>query len=445
MSYLPDFNFNSRIPLDRSYFISQRYDPNNLPPLTILQDAFNKYIASNNNNISEVCLMVEYKQTTNGRIKTMFITKDRHSDINAEFYGENPDDSTDPLFQLVSGRRSGDSRYYSVNSYSDFASDISNFNILSITLCEVYDERWVTPIKVLYLNRPNNYESYHRFMGHVDENDNYIIGPGHQLGITQFLNTQSNSVVIPSSYERSRNAARNAYHASECPICLSSLEDGEDVCITIPCHHLFHCGCISQVRNNRCPVCRQNINSIEQVPPEDVEALVAEAYREEAGLTLFGNKRVKVVKKSTKPKMSKSGKIKLPNNKKSSKSLKGYNTKPLGATVAVRINDKIRQYRLIRIGPKNKRRGPGTFKVMINKVNYSFKSKGPGTMVTLHKMKSTSFGKKNPVKIPSKIKKLAKKLKIKLSYKKNGKRVLKSLKMVKKQIKLKVKNTKRKN
>jgi len=400
VNYLPNIDFTRRsIPIDRSYYISRRYDPNNLPPLTILQDAFNKYIASNNNNISEVSLMVEYKETTNGRVKTMFITKDRYSDINAEFHGENPDHSEDPISQLWDGRRSEDSRYYSVNSYSDFANDISNFNILSITLCEVYNNQWVTPIKVLYVNRPNNYEFYHRFMGHVDENDNYIIGPGHQLGTTQFPNIPSNSVVVPSSYERSRNALQRAYSATDCPICLSSLEDGEDVCITVPCHHLFHCGCISQVRNNRCPVCRQNINSIEQVPPEDVEALVAEAYREEAGLTLFGKKRVKVVKK----------KQQVP-----------LKIKKLAKKLKIKLSYK-----------KNGKRVLKSLKMIKKQIKL--------------KMKSTSFGKKKPVKIPSKIKKLAKKLKIKLSYKKNGKRVLKSLKMIKKEIKLKVKNTKRKN
>ena len=103
-NYLPDIDFTSgRVPLDRSFYVSQRYDPNNLPPLTILQDAFNKYIASNNNTISEVCLMVEYKQTANGNIKTMFITKDTHNDINAEFHGENPDGSGNPIEQLWNG------------------------------------------------------------------------------------------------------------------------------------------------------------------------------------------------------------------------------------------------------------------------------------------------------------------------------------------------------
>lgn len=92
---------------------------------------------------------------------------------------------------------------------------------------------------------------------------------------------------------------------------------------------------------------------------------------------LFGKKVVKRAKKT----------LKLPNNKRGSKTLKGYNTSGLGATVAVKINGKTKQYRLMRFSVKGKKRGPGKFKVKIGKKYYSFKSKGPGTRVTLRQMK----------------------------------------------------------
>jgi hypothetical protein len=86
---------------------------------------------------------------------------------------------------------------------------------------------------------------------------------------------------------------------------------------------------------------------------------------------LFGRKRKKVVK--------------LPNNKRGSKTLKGYNATGLGATVAVKINGKIKHYRLTRVSRKGKKWGPGKFRVKIGKKYYTFKSKGPGTRVTLRR------------------------------------------------------------
>lgn len=82
-------------------------------------------------------------------------------------------------------------------------------------------------------------------------------------------------------------------------------------------------------------------------------------------------------------------KIKLPKNfGKNLKKLKGYNAKgSFGGTVVVSLNRKIIRARIVRISPKNKRWGPGTFKVTIKGIKYQFKSKGPGTFVTLRLLK----------------------------------------------------------
>ena len=82
----------------------------------------------------------------------------------------------------------------------------------------------------------------------------------------------------------------------------------------------------------------------------------------------------------------KKGVIKLPKNVgKNLKTLKGYNTSGLGATVAVKINGKIYKSRLSRVS-SNKKWGPGNFKATIKGNNYIFKSKGPGTFVKLKKI-----------------------------------------------------------
>jgi hypothetical protein len=76
--------------------------------------------------------------------------------------------------------------------------------------------------------------------------------------------------------------------------------------------------------------------------------------------------------------------IKLPNNKKLGAKLKGYNTPGLGSMVAVKINGKIRKFRISKVYRKGKP-VKGAFKVTIKGKRYTFKSKGPGRHVTLTK------------------------------------------------------------
>lgn len=44
---------------------------------------------------------------------------------------------------------------------------------------------------------------------------------------------------------------------TECPICLDTIELSSKQ-IT-PCNHVFHKACLSQIRSNTCPICRQII------------------------------------------------------------------------------------------------------------------------------------------------------------------------------------------
>lgn len=53
----------------------------------------------------------------------------------------------------------------------------------------------------------------------------------------------------------------------KCTICLSILEEGEDV-RRLPCMHLFHQVCVDQwlITNKKCPICRVDIEA--QLPSE---------------------------------------------------------------------------------------------------------------------------------------------------------------------------------
>ncbi|KAI0520381.1 hypothetical protein KFK09_007853 [Dendrobium nobile] len=49
----------------------------------------------------------------------------------------------------------------------------------------------------------------------------------------------------------------------DCCVCLSSLDEG-DVTRKLPCHHMFHRGCVDQwlaMRRRTCPLCRLSVDA----------------------------------------------------------------------------------------------------------------------------------------------------------------------------------------
>lgn len=45
-----------------------------------------------------------------------------------------------------------------------------------------------------------------------------------------------------------------------CVVCLERLDSNITGLITIPCHHTFHCSCLSKWASGKCPVCRYTQN-----------------------------------------------------------------------------------------------------------------------------------------------------------------------------------------
>uniref|UniRef100_A0A8C6UID9 RING-type E3 ubiquitin transferase n=1 Tax=Neogobius melanostomus TaxID=47308 RepID=A0A8C6UID9_9GOBI len=71
---------------------------------------------------------------------------------------------------------------------------------------------------------------------------------------------------IPHKYKKEAHTAENGEEETDvdekCTICLSMLEDGEDV-RRLPCMHLFHQGCVDQwlATSRKCPICRVDIET----------------------------------------------------------------------------------------------------------------------------------------------------------------------------------------
>uniref|UniRef100_A0A8C4QSW5 RING-type E3 ubiquitin transferase n=1 Tax=Eptatretus burgeri TaxID=7764 RepID=A0A8C4QSW5_EPTBU len=66
--------------------------------------------------------------------------------------------------------------------------------------------------------------------------------------------------VRPHGEDREGGAERE--DSEHCTICLSALDEGDDV-RRLPCMHLFHQGCVDQwlTTNKKCPICRVEIDA----------------------------------------------------------------------------------------------------------------------------------------------------------------------------------------
>ncbi|KAJ7335179.1 hypothetical protein JRQ81_013120 [Phrynocephalus forsythii] len=93
--------------------------------------------------------------------------------------------------------------------------------------------------------------------------------PQLQLLALQGLNPNRHTSAVRESYERrpqGSKADKEDGEASDtdekCTICLSMLEDGEDV-RRLPCMHLFHQVCVDQwlATSKKCPICRVDIET----------------------------------------------------------------------------------------------------------------------------------------------------------------------------------------
>lgn len=56
----------------------------------------------------------------------------------------------------------------------------------------------------------------------------------------------------------------------ECAICLDPIDIESQK--TTECNHTFHRGCLAQIRNNKCPLCRHMLQESTEVGPEDSES-----------------------------------------------------------------------------------------------------------------------------------------------------------------------------
>lgn len=62
--------------------------------------------------------------------------------------------------------------------------------------------------------------------------------------------------IIPDPFTAPENPSISTIELPSCPVCLERLDYEVSGLLTIPCQHTFHCQCLSQWRDDTCPVCR---------------------------------------------------------------------------------------------------------------------------------------------------------------------------------------------
>ena len=53
-----------------------------------------------------------------------------------------------------------------------------------------------------------------------------------------------------------------ATYSNTCAICLENILENDPKVITLDCKHPFHTPCLSQLRTNKCPICRRRFTNI---------------------------------------------------------------------------------------------------------------------------------------------------------------------------------------
>ncbi|KDQ61571.1 hypothetical protein JAAARDRAFT_54924 [Jaapia argillacea MUCL 33604] len=59
---------------------------------------------------------------------------------------------------------------------------------------------------------------------------------------------------------------QGTYELPTCPVCLERMDSAVTGLVTVPCSHTFHCRCLSQWGDSRCPVCRYSQTMLSSHP-----------------------------------------------------------------------------------------------------------------------------------------------------------------------------------
>lgn len=140
--------------------------PDSESPIDILKSSFDKYIKSNNAPSNSVAIAIEYKERPTSKPKTMFvIRKKQKPESQKHVYVKLNNDENNQDYEYLENWYSTEK--WNIANIDQVISEIINYYVLSLCLCEVYGEDhitkdgyvrengWVIPIMILYSRRNN--------------------------------------------------------------------------------------------------------------------------------------------------------------------------------------------------------------------------------------------------------------------------------------------------
>ena len=326
--------------------ISRQYN-NQFTPETVLREAFEKFIVNTPIESNTVGIQIIYLEDENSmQTKTMFIGKRTYSGTTEQFrINDIPDvspydDPRSTRTYVQSFEENGNN--FRNDQLEELLEQLSNYFILMITLCEVYNDDpefrtrrsrrrrrgrplpenipsgyypFTIPILLLYKNVPA------RFLVPPPQReitDTRAINTQQQLmqnlenpsaeAQEALLNNEMFRTDIPTMGNETENPRQlkivknqelldkpmtSYIWEGQCMICLDNTREG--LCrVNCSAGHVFHCDCVNMWRNSRltnsyfnygwhndCPVCHEPIKNMVEVPPDYAARLPTE----------FGKKR----------------------------------------------------------------------------------------------------------------------------------------------------------
>ena len=313
--------------------ISRQYN-NQFTPETVLREAFEKFIVNTPIESNTVGIQIIYLENLTGmETKTMFIGKRAYSGSDQEQFRINDIPDVSPYDDPRSTRTYVQSFEENGNNFrndqlEELLEQLSNYFILMITLCEVYNDDpefrtrrsrrrrrgrplpenipsgyypFTIPILLLYKNVPA------RFLVSLPEPlDTRAINIQQQLmqnlenpseqaqqslldnwnldtqipTVIDDIDENTNPLVFVNDQTLLNKPVSSYVFPGVCQICLD--DSREDLCrVNCSVGHIFHCECVNSWRNTRktntyyehgwhddCPVCHESIESMVQLTPK---------------------------------------------------------------------------------------------------------------------------------------------------------------------------------
>jgi len=274
-----NFGRNRAVSHDHLYNQDYVYNPNNLGPVRILEEAFNTYIQNTAIQSNTIGIVIEYVGNRGEEFEYLYILKrnypsqgERRFDIQAE---------SEFITRSELDEAENDGVVFNNDRLPQLLNNIGNlYFVYKILLVEIYhndpesrafSSPFTIPIRLLYKARlPDEFRRRASTIRGIMEG---LLAPNTPPIPTYTTPTVSGGLV-EQEFNGSDAVVTSRSFSGICQVCYDS-DVREGFCrINCGSGHIFHCGCINDWARSRrtptCPLCRDPISRMVpiDVPPE---------------------------------------------------------------------------------------------------------------------------------------------------------------------------------